>query len=59
MHDVSLETANPAVLLEEIVRLRSDIQLLQDKVLELEELAYRDPLVPLANRRGMLRYLEA
>jgi len=59
MHDVSLETANPAMLLEEIVQLRSDIQLLQDKVLELEELAYRDPLVPLANRRGMLRDLEA
>lgn len=59
MHDVSLETANPALLLEEIVRLRSDIQLLQDKVLELEALAYRDPLVPVANRRGMLRDLEA
>ena len=59
MHDVSLETANPALLLEEIVRLRSDIQLLQDKVMELEALAYRDPLVPLANRRGMLRDLEA
>ena len=59
MHDVSLETADPALLLEEIVQLRSDIQLLQDKVLELEALAYRDPLVPLANRRGMLRDLEA
>lgn len=59
MHDVSLETANPAALLEEIMRLRSDIQLLQDKVLELEELAFRDPLVPLANRRGMMRDLEA
>ena len=59
MHDVSLETADPALMLEEIVQLRSDIQLLQDKVLELEALAYRDPLVPLANRRGMLRDLEA
>jgi len=59
MHDVSLETAEPAVLLEEIVRLRSDIQILSDKVLELEALAYRDALVPLANRRGMLRDLEA
>ncbi|MGI8932215.1 MAG: GGDEF domain-containing protein [Sphingomicrobium sp.] len=59
MHDVSLETADPTMLLEEIGRLRSDIQLLQDKVLELEDLAYRDPLVPLANRRGMLRELEA
>lgn len=59
MHDVSHETADPAALLEEIVRLRSDIQILSDKVLELEALAYRDPLVPLANRRGMLRDLEA
>lgn len=59
MHDVSLETAEPALLLEEIVRLRSDIQILSDKVLELEALAYRDALVPLANRRGMLRDLEA
>ena len=59
MHDVSLETADSAVLLEEIVRLRSDIQILSDKVLELEALAYRDALVPLANRRGMLRDLEA
>ncbi len=59
MHDSSLETANPAALLEEIGLLRNDIQLLSAKVLELEELAYRDPLVPLANRRGMLRELEA
>ena len=59
MHDVSHESADPAALLEEIVRLRSDIQILSDKVLELEALAYRDPLVPLANRRGMLRDLEA
>ena len=59
MHDVSHESADPAALVEEIVRLRSDIQILSDKVLELEALAYRDPLVPLANRRGMLRDLEA
>ena len=59
MHDVSLETADSAALLEEIVRLRSDIQILSDKVLELEALAYRDALVPLANRRGMMRDLEA
>ena len=59
MHDVSHENVDPAALVEEIVRLRSDIQILSDKVLELEALAYRDPLVPLANRRGMLRDLEA
>ena len=59
MHDVSLETADPSALLEEIGRLRGDVSLLQAKVEELELLAYRDPLVPLANRRGMLRDLEA
>ena len=59
MHDVSLESADPSALLEEIGRLRGDVSRLQAKVEELELLAYRDPLVPLANRRGMLRDLEA
>ena len=59
MHDVSLENADPLALLEEIGRLRGDVSRLQAKVEELELLAYRDPLVPLANRRGMLRDLEA
>ncbi|MEO6114040.1 MAG: GGDEF domain-containing protein [Sphingomicrobium sp.] len=59
MHDVSLETADSFALLEEIGRLRGDVSRLQAKVEELELLAYRDPLVPLANRRGMLRDLEA
>ena len=59
MHDVSLETADPPALLEEIGRLRGDVSRLQAKVAELELLAYQDPLVPLANRRGMLRDLEA
>jgi len=59
MHDVSLETADPPALLEEIGRLRGDVSRLQAKVAELELLAYQDPLVPLANRRGMLRNLEA
>ena len=59
MHDVSLETADPSALLEEIGRLRGDVSRLQAKVAELELLAYQDPLVPLANRRGMLRDLEA
>ena len=58
MHDVALEQRDPALLLEEIGRLRADIARLESKVEELDRLAHRDPLVPLANRRGMLRELE-
>jgi diguanylate cyclase (GGDEF)-like protein len=58
MHDVALERGDPAQLLEEITRLRADIARLESKVEELDRLAHQDPLVPLANRRGMLRELE-
>jgi diguanylate cyclase (GGDEF)-like protein len=58
MHDVALEQRDPAQLLEEIARLRAEISRLESKVEELDQLAHRDPLVPLANRRGMLRELE-
>jgi diguanylate cyclase (GGDEF)-like protein len=58
MHDVALEKRDPAQLLDEIARLRSDIARLESKVEELDRLAHQDPLVPLANRRGMLRELE-
>lgn len=58
MHDVALERRDPVELLEEITRLRADVARLEAKVAELDMLAHRDPLVPLANRRGMLRELE-
>jgi predicted signal transduction protein with EAL and GGDEF domain len=58
MHDVALERGDPAQLSEEITRLRADIVRLESKVEELDMLAHQDPLVPLANRRGMLRELE-
>jgi len=58
MHDVALEQRDPAQLLEEIARLRAEVSRLESKVEELDQLAHRDPLVPLANRRGMLRELE-
>jgi diguanylate cyclase (GGDEF)-like protein len=58
MHDVALEQRDPAYLLEEIARLRAEVSRLESRVEELDRLAHRDPLVPLANRRGMLRELE-
>lgn len=58
MHDVALEQRDPAQLLEEIARLRGEISRLESKVEELDRLAHLDPLVPLFNRRGMLRELE-
>ena len=58
MHDVALEQRDPAQLLEEIARLRAEISRLESKAEELDRLAHRDPLVPLFNRRGMLRELE-
>lgn len=58
MHDVALEQRDPAELLDEITRLRGEVTRLEAKVEELDRLAHRDALVPLANRRGMLRELE-
>lgn len=58
MHDVAREASDPAMLLEEIERLRGDVAALRAQVVELEQLAFRDPLVPLANRRGLMRELE-
>ena len=58
MHDVALERSRPAELLEEIVRLRGQVARLEAEVGNLDRLAHRDPLVPLFNRRGMMRELE-
>jgi len=58
MHDVALEQREPAQLLEEIARLRAEVSRLESRVEELDHLAHLDPLVPLFNRRGMLRELE-
>jgi len=53
-----LEQRDPAQLLEEIARLRAEVSRLESRVEELDHLAHLDPLVPLFNRRGMLRELE-
>jgi diguanylate cyclase (GGDEF)-like protein len=58
MHEVALERRDPTQLLDEIARLRADIACLEARVEELDMLAHQDALVPLFNRRGMLRELE-
>ncbi len=58
MHDVSQESCDPAQLLEQIAQLKSDVARLEEQVCELDRLAHLDALVPIANRRGMLRELE-
>ncbi len=59
MHGVWEESREPAELLDEIARLKGRIARLEESVDHLDRLAHRDALVPLANRRGMLRELEA
>jgi len=58
MHDVSQESRDPAQLLEQIAQLTSDVAMLKQQVCELDRLAHLDTLVPVFNRRGMLRELE-
>ena len=53
---VSLEDAE--ALLGEIARLRAEIARLKARVTELDQLAHRDSLVDLPNRRGFLACLE-
>ncbi len=58
MHGVSHESRDPADLLAEIAQLKADVARLEEQVGELDRLAHLDALVPIANRRGMLRELE-
>jgi len=59
MHGVWEENREPAELLDEIALLKGRIARLEEQVDHLDRLAHRDALVPLANRRGMIRALEA
>ncbi len=58
MHGVGQESRTSAELLEEIAQLKADVARLETQVGELDRLAHLDALVPIANRRGMLRELE-
>lgn len=59
MHNVALECRDPVELLAQIEQLQGQVARLEVQVAELDRLAHLDPLVPLANRRGMMRDLEA
>ena len=58
MHGVHPEARKTSELLAMIARLKADVARLEGLVGELDRLAHLDPLVPIANRRGLLRELE-
>ena len=58
MHGVRPDSRNTTDLLAEIAQLKADVARLEEQVGELDRLAHLDPLVPIANRRGMLRELQ-
>ena len=59
MDDVGQDCRDPALLLDEIARLKEQVARLEQQVNELDRLAHVDALVPCANRRGMMRELES
>ena len=58
MMQQQLYSAEPQALVAEIMRLRDEVSRLEAKVEELDRLAHLDPLVPIANRRGLIRQLD-
>ena len=51
-------SAEPKALLAEVMRLTEQVRQLESRVEELDRLAHMDTLVPLANRRGLVRHLD-
>lgn len=51
-------SVDPSDLIEEISRLRGEVARLEQRIEDLDQLAHRDALVPLLNRRGFTRLLE-
>ncbi len=58
MTDMSLQSSDPTLLIEEISRLRATVARLEQRIEDLDQLAHNDALVPLLNRRGFVRQLE-
>ena len=50
--------ADSKELVAEIARLRAIIRTLEERVVQLDELAHQDPLIPLPNRRGFMIELD-
>jgi len=55
--DSKVHSADPQALLGEIEHLRSEVARLQSRVEHLDRLSCMDPLVPAANRRGLVKQL--
>jgi diguanylate cyclase (GGDEF)-like protein len=55
--DSKVHSADPQALLGEIEHLRSEVARLQSRVDHLDRLSCMDPLVPAANRRGLVKQL--
>jgi diguanylate cyclase (GGDEF)-like protein len=58
MSDQMTDSADVGRLIGEISRLRGEVAHLQQKVEQLDQLAHRDALINLPNRRGFMRELE-
>ena len=58
MNDQPVYSTDPQVLMIEIMRLRGEVAQLEARVAELDRLANCDALVPVANRRGLIRQLD-
>src|SRR3954471_14109498 len=58
MTDGAIDVSNSERLIEEIGRLRAQVAQLQTRVEQLDQLAHRDSLINLPNRRGFMRALE-
>jgi len=56
--DRVVRSVDSEALMEEIARLRGQIARLETRCEELDREAHRDALVPVANRRGLVRQLE-
>ena len=53
-----VHSVDTGALMEEIARLRGQVARLESRVEELDREAHRDALVPVANRRGLVRQLD-
>ena len=58
MNERNVDVADAESLAGEVARLRDEIHRLEERIRQLDQLAYRDSLIDLPNRRGFMRQLE-